>query len=338
MRQVFIFLGAFLLLWRADGADLQFDFGAPGSLTNFHAALLGGGSPIAWKILEDEVPSAFTPLTDRAQNLSRRSVLAQTSQDPTDERFPLFIYDGEKFRDFKFTTRFKLVSGINEQMAGVVFRFQNASNFYVVRVSGLGKNIRFYKVVNGMRSDPIGPTCALTPDWHQLAVQCSGNNITIWLDNNLVMPPLGDNTFTEGKIGFWTKSDAVSYFADASINYTPIIPAAQGLINTVLEQQPRIIGLQIYTLTNGVATILASKQFSEVGKPGTEAELSALQEGKVWFGREHGTVLVTLPFPDRNGDCMAAVRFQLQSFFGETQDNAVNRATMLLKLMESLCT
>ena len=77
----------------------------------------------------------------------------------TDERFPMFIYDGEKFRDFRFLTRFKIVSGVSEQMAGLVFRFQNTSNFYVVRASALGRNVRFYKVVNGARSDPIGPTC-----------------------------------------------------------------------------------------------------------------------------------------------------------------------------------
>jgi hypothetical protein len=32
------------------------------------------------------------------------------------------------------------------------------------------------------------------------------------------------------------------------------------------------------------------------------------------------------------------VRFKLKTFFGETQDNAVNRATLLLKLMEQFGT
>lgn len=341
MQRIFLLLCVFAFGWPAAGADLQFDFSSltPGSpLGKFHSALLGGGRPVKWEILADEAPSAFSPLTDRAQNVTRRSVLAQTSQDPTDERFPLFIYDGEKFRDFKFTTRFKLVSGVAEQMAGIVFRFQNESNFYVVRVSGLGKNVRFYKVVNGARSNPIGPNCTLAPGWHQLGVQCAGNQITVWLDDHLVMPPLGDNTFAEGKIGFWTKSDAVSYFADAAINFTPIVPAAQALINSVLEQQPRILGLQIYTLTNNTTRILASKEPAEIGAPGTDAEMAAIRDGTVSFGRDHGAVLLTLPFPDRNGENMAAVRFKLRSFFGETQDNAVNRATMLLKLMETLCT
>jgi hypothetical protein len=332
-----------MLGWPAAGAELQFNFGelaASGSLTNFHAELLGGGGPVAWKILPGEAPSEFAPLGFGSHSTTGGSVLAQTSQDLTDERFPMYIYDGEKFRNFRFSTQFKIVSGLTEQMAGVVFRFQNTSNFYVVRVSALGKNIRFYKVVDGVRSDPIGPACDVPPGtWHQLAVQCDGNQITIWLDGRPAMPTLGDNTFPDGKIGFWTKSDAVSYFVNADMEYTPVVPAAQLIVNNVLQQEPRILGLQIYTLaTNNTTSILASKDPSERGLAGTQAELAAIQDGTVSFGRERDAVLVTMPLHDRNGDFIAAVRIKLKSFFGETQDNAVLRASMILNTMQQFCT
>jgi hypothetical protein len=341
--RISIWLLSVALAGRVVGAELQFNFGelaASGALTNFHAALLGDGQPGAWKILQDQVPSAFAPLTDKAPNVADQSVLAQTSQDATDERFPMFIYEPEKFRDFKFTTRFKIVSGVIEQMAGVVFRFQNTSNFYVVRASALGRNIRFYKVVDGVRSDPIGPDYDLAAGaWHQLGVQCEGNHITVSLDGKPVMPTLGDNTFTEGKIGFWTKSDAVSYFADATVEYTPVVPAAQSLVNSILEKQPRILGLRIYTLnTNDTTSVLASKDPAEIGQPGTDAERAAIQSGTVSFGREIGAVLITMPMHDRNGEYIAAVRLKLKTFFGETQDNAVTRATMVVRAMQNLCT
>jgi hypothetical protein len=336
----FLLLCCFALNWSAAAAELQFSFGdlgANGSLTNFHADLLGGGGPVAWKLLPGEAPSAFARLSDPTKNVAGAgSVLAQTSQDPTDERFPLFIYDGERFRNFNFSTQFKIVSGATEQMAGLVFRFQNTSNFYVVRISALGRNLRFYKVFNGARSDPIGVPCSVTAGtWHQLAVQCDGIQIAIWLDGKLAMPAMEDATFSDGKIGFWTKSDAVTYFANAVVDYTPMVPAAQVIVNSVLRQQPRILGLQIYTLgTNDTTTILASKDPSEIGEPGTEAERAAIREGTVSFGRDHGTVLVTLPLHDRNGEMIAAVRFKLRSFLGETQNNAVGRATLIMKLMQ----
>jgi hypothetical protein len=43
--------------------------------------------------------------------------------------------------------RFKIVDGVYEQMAGVVFRFQDTNNFYVARANAKDGNVRFYKVV-----------------------------------------------------------------------------------------------------------------------------------------------------------------------------------------------
>ena len=338
MRNLLLLCGALLTL-PAAGAQMQFNFGelaADGSLTNFHAEVLGEGRPAEWKVLPGKGPSEFASLNDPSKSGSAGSVLAQTSEDLTDEHFPMYIYDGEKFRNFHFATQFKIVSGVAEQMAGIVFRYQNASNFYVVRVSGLGKNIKFYKVVNGERSSPIGPSCSVALDtWHQLAVVCDGTKITFFLDGQPAMNTLGDNTFTEGKIGFWTKSDSVAYFANASMDYTPIVPPTQILISSVMHQEPRILGLQIYALsTNNTTSVVASKEPSERGKAGTDAELAAIRDGTVSFGRSHGKDYITMPLHDRNGDFIAAVRVELKSFFGETQDNAVNRALLIVKIMQ----
>ncbi len=109
-------LGFWLILaLSAAGAEIKIDFGglaAGQTPTNFHAVRAGGGSPGEWKIFMDEVPPLLAPLSPQAPVLSRRAVMAQTGADPTDERFPMLIYDGETFKDFKLTTRFKIVSGI----------------------------------------------------------------------------------------------------------------------------------------------------------------------------------------------------------------------------------
>ena len=338
--RIILWLCSLVLVVSVSAAELNFNFGsyAEGSTpTNFSSVVAGEGAPGSWKMVMDAVPTAFAPFTDMAPNVSRHTVLAQTSQNMTDEHFPIFVYDGDIYRNFKFTTRFKIVSGILEQMAGVVFRYQNPSNFYVVRVSAAGKNLRFYKLVNGVRSDPIGPTLEVAPGtWHTLAVQAEGNQITISLDDRLALPPLGDNTFAEGKIGFWTKSDAVSYFTDATVSFTPRIPVAQQLVNGVVEKQTRLLGLQLYALgANDTTQIIASKDAADIGRPGTEAELAAIQKGTVWIGREKGAILLTLPLHDRNGEFIAATRVKLKSFFGETEDHALTRALTIVKMLES---
>jgi len=163
-----------------------------------------------------------------------------------------------------------------------------------------------------------------------------GIRVNCWLDYYLVMPPLQDDTFTSGKIGFWTKSDSLTHFGDTSVSYTPVIPMAQVLIQNILQQQPRILGLRIYLPDkNGVPRIIASKIPSEIGKEGTDSEKGAMDKGGVFFGRGRGTCAVTMPLVDRNGDPFAAVRVQWKSFPGETQDTAVERARELVKLMQA---
>jgi len=329
------------LSWPVIGAQIDFNLaGTPaGPLPpGFRPALAGAGLPGQWSIQTDAVPPATAD--PKVTSPIRQGVLAQTAVDATDEHFPLCVYDGYTFRDFKFTTRFKLVSGFIEQMGGIVFRYQNPTNFYVLRVSALGHNIRFYKMVNGTRSTPIGPAVEITTGtWHTLAVTCEGTQIICWLDDKPAMPPLNDTTFATGKVGFWTKSDAVTYFTDASVNYVPRVPAAQALVDRILEKQPRIVGLRIYTLnTNNATQAIASNVADDVGHPGTDAEKSAITDGKVFFGRGTDTVVVTLPFRDRNGDPMAAVRVELKDFFGETEDTATTRAVNILKLMQDQIT
>ena len=71
------------------------------------------------------------------------------------------------------------------------------------------------------------------------------------------------------------------------------------------------------------------------GQPGTDAEKNAITDGNLFYNRSKGTVALTLPFRDRNGDVMAAVHIRLKSFIGETQNNAVTRATILVKKMQA---
>ncbi|HTY87965.1 MAG TPA: family 16 glycoside hydrolase [Candidatus Acidoferrum sp.] len=342
MRRIFCGFWLVLILPVA-GAEIKLTFGdvaSNGIPAGFHAALAGGGRPGEWKIIMDAVPPLLAPLSSQALVVARRAVVAQTGSDPTDERFPMLIYDGETFKDFSLATHFKIAGGTVEQMAGVVFRYQNESNCYVLRASALGNNVRFYKVVGGIRSDPIGPEQTVsTNTWHVLGVQCQGNQITCWLDGQLLMPPLHDDSFGAGKIGFRTKSDAIAYFGDTTVIYTPRLPRAQAVLQNVLKEQPRIVGLRLYTLDDGGRPrVLASKEEKEIGQAGTDSELDAIRDGKVYFGRTKGTVVVTLPLRDRNGDPIAAVRVELKSFLGETQDNAVTRGMMVVKTIQERVT
>jgi hypothetical protein len=323
----------------SQAAELAFSFDAsaagsqPPGFTN---ALLGGGSPGRWEVLMDEVTPTMPRLSDKAPVVSRKPVLAQLSGEAIDERFPMLWYGGETFRDFQLTTRFKLAGGRTEQMAGIVFRVTDEKNFYVIRASGLGRNVKFYKVVNGVRGEAIGRDLAVTAgDWHELRIECKGNQIRCAFNGRDVFPPLIDNTFSAGRIGFWTKSDSVSYFSDTRITYKPRIPFAQIMVNDTLAEQKRLKGLRVLTLdASGKPKILASKVAAELGNPGGKTESDVIATGTAFFGKTKESAMVALPLRDRNGDPIAAVWLEMETFRGQTEQNAIQRGSAIVKAMQ----
>jgi len=222
-------------------------------------------------------------------------------------------------------------------MAGIAFRIQDETNYYVVRASSLGNTFRFYKVVNGQRSAPIGPQISIPSGvWHQLTVTCKGNEIRFQLNDQEPIPPLTDHSFNSGKIGFWTKSDSVSYFTDTHIVYTPREPPAQVIVREMIEKYPRLLGLKVY-VHNGpppATRLIGSKDETELGQPGGDTEHAVIEQGGVYYGKGKQSVVVTMPLRDRNGDRVAALRLIMKSFPGQTEQNAVARALPIAKEIE----
>lgn len=300
----------------------------------FRSSVSGGGKPGEWKVILAEVPSLMPSFNPSAAGASR-PVLAQLSRDSTDEHYPLLIFEDETYGDFTLTTRFKTVAGAVEQMAGIAFRLQDEKNFYYVRASSLGNTFRFFKVVNGERSAPIGPEVEITKNvWHQLQIECNGNKIRCLLDEKEIIPTLTDSSFSAGKFAFWTKSDSVSYFTDTKIVYTPHESLAKVLIREMKREYPRIRAMRVYANKSEIK-IIASTDEREVGHPGGVVELDVIEKDAPFYGRsDRNNVLLTLPLHDRNGDVIAALRLEMDSFPGQTENNALARALPVVKDME----
>ncbi len=303
----------------------------------FKSALAGQGKPGDWRVILEAVPTTAPGVTN-TPGVTKHAVLAQLAQDRTDEHFPLLIYEGDVYGDFTLTTRFILVSGTAEEMAGLAFRLQDEKNFYVIRASGLGNNVRFYKVVNGERSAPIGPDIPIPKGvWQELTVTCQGNEIRCRLNGQPIMPALTDNSFTRGRIAFWTKSDAVTYFRDAKITYVPQVLPAAALVNDVMKEYPRLEGVKVFAREGEppALKLIAANDPAQVGQPGGTNEQDVLANGTIYFGRDKGTVSVMMPLRDRNGDPVAAVKVTMKSFPGQTEQNALVRAKPIIQRMQN---
>lgn len=182
----------------------NFDSDATGQLpAKFHEALTGSGGAVKWVVqAEDSAPS-------------KPNVLAQTSSDKTDYRFPLAIADEGSFRDLDLSVKFKAISGEVDRAAGVVFRLKDANNYYVVRANALEDNFNLYHVVNGARREIKGSHVRVSSgEWHELRVECVGNKIICYYDGAKKVEATDDTFKDAGKVGLWTKADSVTYFDD----------------------------------------------------------------------------------------------------------------------------
>jgi hypothetical protein len=303
----------------------------------WRSALAGRGKPGQWQVIEDDAEADFVPLTPDAPQTARRRVIAQLSKDPTDERFPLLILEDLILGDFTLSVRFKTVSGVLEQMAGVVFRVQDERNFYVVRASSLGGNVRFYRVAEGQRDVPLGPEIAVPRgQWHELSITARGNRFTVAFNGRAVMPELTDNTFAEGKIGLWTKSDAVSHFADLRLEYRPRLTLARDLVAEAMRRYERLLAVKIFATTSARSDLhcIASSDEADLGRPAGKFELQCLETAEIYAGKAEGRSVAVFPVRDRNGDPVAALRVEMKRFTGQTDDNVAARALPVLRLIE----
>jgi hypothetical protein len=334
-----LFWALVLLAMPVVAAERVFDFSqypANQSPPGFRSLVTGQGKPGDWRVIREEAASASAATSAQAP-ATGRAVLAQLSQDRTDEHFPLLCFEDEIFADFTLTTHFKTVAGAAEQMAGIAFRIQNETNYYVVRASSLGNNLRFYKVVDGERGTLIGPQLSIpTNVWQELSIECQGNQFHILLNGKEVMPALHDSTFASGKVGFWTKSDSVSYFGETKLVYTPREVPARAMVRDLVKKYPRLLGLEVFVPANekGATRLLASKKETEIGRAGGKTEQEVISQGTIYYGKETDSVSVVLPLRDRNGDPMAAVRVVMKTFKGQTEQNAIIRATPIVKEMQ----
>ncbi len=172
----------------------------------FHSARTGQGTEGKWVVTPD--PTAP----------SKPNVVAQTSTDTTDYRFPLLIADEGSFKDLELSVRFKPVSGEVDRAGGLVFRLKDANNYYIVRANALEDNYRLYHVVAGKRRQFAGANFKVTSgEWHELHVECVGSKIICYYDGMKKIEATDDTFKDAGKVGLWTKADSVTYFDDLRV-------------------------------------------------------------------------------------------------------------------------
>jgi hypothetical protein len=150
-------------------------------------------------------------------------VLARVANSSHDE-FSVAILNSAALQDGNISVRLKPLGGHDDRGAGLVFRYRDERNYYLVRADSQMGEVSVFKMEDG-RCTPIRPRGAAPSTfavkhqipantWNILKVSVRGNRFQVYVNHRRLLQA-DDNTFSgSGKVGLVTVADSVTYFDD----------------------------------------------------------------------------------------------------------------------------
>jgi Domain of Unknown Function (DUF1080) len=191
----------------ADSLRRDFESDAVGSPpAGFEFARTGGGAEGKWVVRVEKGGTT-------------NHVLVQESADPTDYRFPVAVLKEGAYKDVSLSFRARPLSGQVDQGFGLVWRYQDANNYYVTRCNADEDNCTIYHTVKGSRRAFLSQSVKVAKNtWHSLKLEAVGDHFVVTYDGKKVLDAT-DATFKDaGKVGLWTKADSVIEFDDLTVD------------------------------------------------------------------------------------------------------------------------
>jgi len=142
---------------------------------------------------------------------SKPNVLKQSGE----ATYPVCLKNDTSLKDGFVAVKFKPVSGKEDQAGGVIWRCQDADNYYIARANALEDNVTIYHTIKGKRVSFKNIDTQVAPGvWHTLRVEFKGNRFAVIFDGKKVIEATDDSLPDAGKVGVWTKADSVTLFDD----------------------------------------------------------------------------------------------------------------------------
>jgi hypothetical protein len=214
---------ALLSIFSSGSDSINFDAVRPGVAPpnwTFVSAL--GGPHTRWEVRYD--PSAP----------SRGNVLEQVNGSSRESESPVAIFDKVICRDGDLSVKFKIEGQGKGRSAGIVWRYQDASNYYLLHFSADEKNIALFRVKDGHSQPlPVVVEGASVQErsghsgvyhdihlgqWYVAKVTFRGSKIRVLFGNRRLFDAEDSGFAGAGKTGVWTHGKTTAAFDDFRID------------------------------------------------------------------------------------------------------------------------
>ncbi|NOU20281.1 MAG: hypothetical protein HOO93_00575 [Methyloglobulus sp.] len=180
---------------------------------------VAGGLPSGWAVAatNPDGPLAQWQVKADPAAISAPQVLAITRiQNESGDVFNLCWTRDFVFQDGSIEVNVRADSGKEDQGGGLIWRAQDADNYYVARYNPLESNFRLYFVKEGRRTQLASADIGgiKSGEWFRLKIVQQGERIEAYLNGKKYFEETDSHFLKAGGVGFWSKADAASSFDD----------------------------------------------------------------------------------------------------------------------------
>ena len=209
-----------------------------------------GEVPAGWKAIEGDwqvIPDPSAPSKPNTFGLPAGRLLKSLTN--ALEYYPLAIEtDPTEYSDFTLEAQFKSAGGRFDCSGGLIFRYVDEKNFYLLSAGCPSDYFALSRMTNGQLvglKQSVVPTDKDT--WYRLKVTAQGGHFSCYDDDKMIFD-FDDSKIAKGKIGVWARDDSQAQFDDVKL--TVIAPGENprrsragcvrvAVVSTMLAGRPR---------------------------------------------------------------------------------------------------
>jgi hypothetical protein len=135
------------------------------------------------------------------------------------------IFEGAgEWSDLEASVMVNVLGGTKGQAGGILFRYEDAQNYYVVRYNENEKSWNLFRTINGNREkfDPTAESDGFAGGlnkWFDVRLEARGNHIVVRSGGLTVIDYTETNADAPktGEVGLWTRYDSMTQFDDFTV-------------------------------------------------------------------------------------------------------------------------
>jgi hypothetical protein len=168
-------------------------------------AVSGLGGPAVWQVRVERL-------------LLDGNALVETSREAQPDRFPLCIADRPEAKNAEVELSFVMHDGAVARAAGIVLRFADPLDFYVVEADALAGSVRLLRVVNGERREIAGRAMGLrTGEKQTLTIKAIDASFSVSFNGKALFDTTDTGIAAPGRFGVWSRADSLTSYGDLFI-------------------------------------------------------------------------------------------------------------------------